>query len=149
MPKSKLEVVDGLSVFLSSSYVLYLKTQNFHWNVTGPNFFSLHQLFEVHYTELATAIDEIAERIRGLGAFAPGSFSVFSTLSLIKEETKVPAAPLMIKQLVDDHEVLIKYGREVIEAAEDAKDPGTADLITIRVEAHEKAGWMLRSHLEK
>lgn len=144
----KQAVVDALSVLLASSYTLYLKTHNYHWNVTGPMFTTLHTLFETNYTELAAAVDEIAERIRALGAFAPGSYSAFNQLSAVKEDTGRPDANEMIRLLVADQEVIADSARRVIAAAEDAGDQASADLATRRLDVHEKTAWMLRSHLE-
>ncbi len=148
MNQSKQAVVDRLAKLLASSYTLYLKTHNYHWNVTGPMFTTLHTLFETQYTEFAIAIDEIAERIRSLGAHAPGSFSEFSKLSEVKEETGRPQAEEMIRQLVKDQEAVSAAAREVFAAAEAANDQATADLATRRMDVHEKNAWMLRSHLE-
>jgi starvation-inducible DNA-binding protein len=144
----KQAVIDALSVLLASSYTLYLKTQNYHWNVTGPMFTTLHTLFETNYTELAAAVDEIAERIRALGAFAPGSFSAFNELSAVKEDIGRPDAKEMIRVLVADQEVIADSARRVIAAAEDAGDQASADLATRRLDVHAKTAWMLRSHLE-
>lgn len=141
-------VVEALSELLASSYTLYLKTHNYHWNVTGPMFTTLHTLFETQYTELAIAVDQIAERIRTLGAFAPGSYSAFSKLSAVQEETGRPDAKEMIRVLVADQQTIASTARRVIEAAEAAKDQATADLGTRRIDIHEKNAWMLRSHLE-
>ncbi len=105
-------IVAGLSRLLADTYTLYLKTHNYHWNVTGPMFTSLHTLFEEQYTELATAVDVIAERIRALGEFAPGSYQAFSQLTAIKEETEVPGAEEMLKNLLDSHEIIIRHARE-------------------------------------
>jgi starvation-inducible DNA-binding protein len=146
--ESKQAVVEALSSLLASSYTLYLKTHNYHWNVTGPMFTTLHTLFEAQYTELATAVDEIAERIRALGAFAPGSYSTFAKLSTVKEETGRPEAKEMIRVLVSDQEAVTSSARRVIEAAEASNDQASADLGTRRIEVHEKSAWMLRSHLE-
>lgn len=146
--ESRTPVVEALSSLLASSYTLYLKTHNYHWNVTGPMFTTLHTLFETQYTELAIAIDEIAERIRALGAFAPGSHSAFAKLSAINEETGHPEAKEMIRILASDQEAVVTSARRVIEAAEAANDQASADLGTRRIEVHEKSAWMLRSHLE-
>lgn len=146
--ESKEAVVEALSALLASSYTLYLKTHNYHWNVTGPMFTTLHTLFETEYTELATAVDEIAERIRALGAFAPGSYSAFAKLSTVKEENGRPEAKEMIRVLVSDQEAVASSARRVIEAAEVANDQASADLATRRLDVHEKNAWMLRSHLE-
>ena len=144
----KQDVVDAMSELLASSYTLYVKTHNFHWNVTGPMFNSLHTMFETQYTELAAAIDEIAERIRALGAFAPGSFTAFAALSKVKEETGHPEAKKMIAILLKDQETVASAAQKVIEAAEKAGDQASADLGTRRMDVHEKNAWMLRSHLE-
>lgn len=148
MSEANQAVIDELSKLLASSYTLYLKTHNYHWNVTGPMFTTLHTLFETEYTELATAVDEIAERIRALGAHAPGSYSDFAKLSVIAEETGHPPAPEMIQNLVADQSTVSEIARNVIEAAEGARDQATADLATRRLDVHEKNAWMLRSHLE-
>jgi starvation-inducible DNA-binding protein len=146
--QSRAAVVEELSTLLASSYTLYLKTHNYHWNVTGPMFTTLHTLFETQYTELALAVDEIAERIRSLGSFAPGSYSAFVELSMVKEETGRPEAKDMIRNLVADQEKIGDAARRVIEAAESAGDQASADLGTRRLDVHEKNAWMLRSHLE-
>lgn len=145
---SKHAVVDALSVMLASSYTLYLKTHNYHWNVIGPMFSTLHTLFETEYTELAIAVDEIAERIRALEAFAPGSYTEFAKLSTVDEPTDRPDAKEMIRILVADQELVAQSAKRVIEAAEANKDQASADLGTRRLEIHEKNAWMLRSHLE-
>jgi len=142
------EVVEALSRLLADSYTLYLKTHNYHWNVTGPMFNTLHTLFEVEYNELALAVDEIAERIRALGHPAPGSYQQFAKLSKVTEETGTPAAEEMIKQLVEAHETVARTARSVFPVAEAASDEPTADLLTQRLQVHEKTAWMLRSLLE-
>jgi starvation-inducible DNA-binding protein len=142
------EIVDGVSRVLGNTYTLYLKTHNFHWNVTGPMFQTLHLMFEQQYTELATAVDLVAERIRALNAPAPGSYSAFSKLTSIPEETGVPKAEDMIRQLVDGHEIVIRVARNVFPVAEKAGDQVTLDLLTQRLQVHEKTAWMLRSLLE-
>ena len=141
-------IVGALSTLLASSYTLYLKTHNYHWNVTGPMFTTLHTMFETQYTELALAVDEIAERIRALGAFAPGSYSAFAKLTAVKEETGRPEAIEMIRNLVSDQDTVAASARSVIEAAEAVRDQASADLATRRLQVHEKNAWMLRSHLE-
>jgi starvation-inducible DNA-binding protein len=148
MPAKSNTVIDQLSELLSDSYILYLKTQNFHWNVTGPMFTTLHGLFMTQYTELAAANDEIAERIRALGAFAPGSFAEFSRYSKIKEAAGHPSAKEMIKALAADQDTIVALSHKLFTAAEAARDQATADLATRRQTAHEKNAWMLRSHLE-
>ena len=142
------QIADGLSRLLADSYTLYLKTHNFHWNVTGPMFSTLHTLFEQHYTELATAVDEIAERIRALGVAAPGSYKQFSELSSIEEETGVPGAEEMIRQLVQGQEAVVKTARSIFPVVDSANDEPSADLLTQRMQIHEKNAWMLRSLLE-
>lgn len=142
------KVVESLSVLLGSTYTLYLKTHNFHWNVTGPMFTTLHTLFETQYTELALAVDEIAERIRTLGAFAPGSYAEFSKLTTIAEANGHPKATEMISTLVEDQTAIAEASRQVIEVAEAAGDAASVDLATRRIEVHQKNAWMLRSHLE-
>ena len=141
-------IVGALSTLLASSYTLYLKTHNYHWNVTGPMFTTLHTMFETQYTELALAVDEVAERIRALGAFAPGSYSAFAKLTAVKEETGRPEAIEMIRNLVSDQDTVAASARSVIEAAEAVRDQASADLATRRLQVHEKNAWMLRSHLE-
>ncbi len=141
-------VAEALSRLLADSYTLYLKTHNFHWNVTGPMFTTLHTLFEVEYQELALAVDEIAERIRALGVVAPGSYAQFSKLSAVKEAEGVPPAADMLRRLAEDQEIVVATAREVLEAAEAAGDPASADLGLRRIEVHEKNAWMLRSHLD-
>lgn len=142
------QIAHGLSGLLADSYTLYLKTHNFHWNVTGPMFQTLHLTFEKHYQELALAVDEIAERIRALGLPAPASYQQFSALTCIKEETSVPAATDMIRQLLEGHEAVTRTARNVLPIADEANDQPTIDLLTRRMESHEKTAWMLRSLLE-
>lgn len=141
------EVVGALSQLLADSYTLYLKTHNYHWNVTGPMFQTLHTMFEEEYTELAMAVDEIAERIRALGVYAPGSYKAFAALSSVEEEESVPSAEDMIRNLVVAHETVVRTAREVFPLAEDASDEPTADLLTQRMQVSEKTAWMLRSLL--
>jgi starvation-inducible DNA-binding protein len=141
-------IADNLSHVLADSYSLYLKTHNFHWNVTGPMFNTLHLMFEQQYTELWQAVDLIAERIRALGYPAPGSYSQYAKLSTVKEETGVPKANDMIRQLVRGQEAVVKTARKAFSIAEKANDQPTADLLTQRMEVHEKNAWMLRSMLE-
>lgn len=147
--EARQEIAHGLSKVLADSYTLYLKTHNFHWNVTGPMFTSLHVLFEEHYTELATAVDQIAERIRALGIRAPGSYSEFAKLTSIKEASGKISATEMLQQLVDAHETLIRGVRDLFPVAADNGDEATVDLLTGRLDIHEKTAWMLRSLLEK
>ena len=147
--KQRKAIALGLSHFLADSYTLYLKTHNYHWNVTGPHFASLHVMFEGQYTELALAVDEIAERIRALGIKAPGSYKEFSKLTKINEaDSKDITAKEMVQDLVKGHEAVVKTAREVFSLAEDANDQPTVDLLTRRMDLHEKSAWMLRSFLE-
>jgi len=143
---SRQQVISELNGALSDTYTLYLKTQNYHWNVEGPLFNTLHAMFEEQYTELAGAVDELAERIRSLGAYAPGNFEQFRENRRIDgaEETP-PEAMQMVKNLAGDHMSVSKALRESIKVAEDAGDTGTADMLTARLEVHEKTAWMLRS----
>jgi starvation-inducible DNA-binding protein len=140
-------IAAGLSRLLADSYTLYLKTHNYHWNVQGPLFNTLHTMFEQQYTELATAVDDIAERIRALGVAAPGSYQAFAGLTSIEEETGTPSAEDMIRQLIIGQETVVRTAREVIPLASQANDEPTADLLTQRMQIHEKTAWMLRSML--
>jgi starvation-inducible DNA-binding protein len=145
--KHRKQLADGLSVLLADTYTLYLKTHNFHWNVTGPHFKSLHLTFEEQYNELALAVDLLAERIRALGFPAPGSYAQFAKLTSIKEETKVPAWEKMVEQLVDAHETVIRTARSLLDLGDAAKDEVTLSLLSDRMDIHEKTAWMLRSLL--
>jgi starvation-inducible DNA-binding protein len=147
--KERLEIAKGLGHLLADTYTLYLKTHNFHWNVTGPMFQTLHLMFETQYNELWTAIDLVAERIRSLGAPAPGTYAEFARLSSIKETPGVPKARDMLKQLVLGHEAVVRTARALFPAVENAGDEATADLLTQRIQLHEKTAWMLRALLEK
>ena len=150
IPKShRSGIASGLSRLLADSFTLYLKTHNYHWNVTGPMFHTLHLMFEEQYTELAQAVDTIAERIRALGVYAPGSYSQFASLSSIKEEKKVPKALDMVRALTLDNEQTARTARSVFPLAEKGNDEATLDLLTQRIQVHEKTAWMLRSLLEK
>lgn len=142
------QIADGLSKLLADTYTLYLKTHYFHWNVTGPMFNTLHLMFETQYTELALAVDLVAERIRSLGVYAPGTYAQFSKLTSIDETVDVPKANDMIRELVAGHEAVCRTARSVFPAAEKASDEATADLLTQRLQLHEKTAWMLRSLLE-
>lgn len=142
------DIATGLSRLLADTYSLFLKTHNFHWNVTGSMFNTLHTMFETQYTELFTAVDEIAERIRALGEFAPGSFSSFKDLSAITDANGVPSATEMIKTLVQDNETVVRTAREVLPIAEKANDGPSVDLLNQRMQIHEKTAWMLRSMLD-
>lgn len=146
--KDRKKIADGLSKLLADTYTLYLKTHSFHWNITGSMFNSLHTMFETQYVELWSAADVIAERIRSLDFPAPGSYSQFVKLSAIKEEPGVPDWRGMVEQLVDGHETAARTGRAVFKLADKADDQPTADLVTQRLEAHEKTAWMLRSLLK-
>ena len=141
-------VADSLTKYLASTYTLYLKTQNFHWNVTGSDFYQLHLLFEKQYEDLSGATDELAERIRALGFRAPASFAEYLKLSTIQEEPKTVKANDMVAQLLADNQTMAREGRAVVQVAEHVGDDATADMIIGRIEAHEKAAWMLRSLLE-
>jgi starvation-inducible DNA-binding protein len=141
-------IASGLSHLLADSYTLYLKTHNYHWNVTGPQFSSLHAMFEQQYTELALAVDQIAERIRSLGVRAPGSYAEFAKLTGIDESTGGETAEEMIRQLVTGQETVVRTARAAFPAADAANDEPTADLLTQRMQSHEKNAWMLRSMLE-
>ncbi|MEC4984894.1 MAG: Dps family protein [Oscillatoria sp. PMC 1068.18] len=145
--KDRNEIAEGLARLLADSYTLYLKTHYFHWNVTGPWFQSLHTLFEEEYLELAPAVDEIAERIRTIGYPAPGSYKQFSELTSIEETTDIPDAEQMIRLLVEGNEAVVRTARSVFPAADRANDESTADLLTARMQIHEKNAWMLRSIL--
>jgi len=147
--QDRLAIAEGLSRLLADTYTVYLKTHNYHWNVTGPMFNTLHLMFEEQYTELALAVDQIAERIRALGVFAPGSYTQFGELARVKEESGVPSAEGMIAQLVEDQETIVRTAREVFPAVEKAADEPTADLLTQRMQIHEKSAWMLRSMLSE
>jgi starvation-inducible DNA-binding protein len=145
--KDREAVARQLSKLLADTYSLYLKTHSFHWNVTGPHFNSLHAMFEEQYNALWTAADEIAERIRTLDVYAPGSYSQFGKLTSIREEAGVPEWKEMVAQLVEGHELAAATAREVLKAADGAGDEGTADMVTGRLKDHEKLAWMLRSLL--
>jgi len=142
------QITDALSKVLADTYMLYLKTHNYHWNVTGELFHSLHEQFEEQYNELATAVDEIAERIRALGYRAPGTFSEFSELTSISEETEEPEALEMVRRLALGNEQVLRTAREALQPAREAEDEATVDLLTQRLHVHSKIAWMLRSHLE-
>jgi len=142
-------ITEGLSCLLADTYTLYLKTHNYHWNVTGPMFQTLHLMFETQYTELALAVDLIAERIRALGAKAPGSYGEFSGLTSIAEESGVKSATEMIRDLVAGQEAVVRTARGLFAVVDEAHDEPTADLLTQRMQIHEKTAWMLRSLLEE
>jgi starvation-inducible DNA-binding protein len=141
-------IADELSKVLADTYLLYLKTHNYHWNVTGKLFHSLHEQFEEQYTELASAVDEIAEGIRTLGFRAPGTFKEFSKLASIEEDTAEPEALEMVRQLAIGNEKVLRTARKALKPANKAEDEATVDLLTQRLHVHAKTAWMLRSHLE-
>ncbi|QIB65331.1 Dps family protein [Kineobactrum salinum] len=143
--KDRTDIAQGLKRLLADSYTLYLQTHNFHWNVTGPQFRELHLMFEEHYTELAEAVDDIAERIRTLDVVAPGTYKAFAKLSAIKEVEDVPAANEMVKILTRGHEQVVKTCREALSLAQEANDESSASLISDRMRVHEKTAWMLRA----
>ncbi|MFO7324320.1 MAG: Dps family protein [Pseudomonadota bacterium] len=147
--RERVNIANGLGRLLADTYTLYLKTHNFHWNVTGPMFQTLHLMFETQYNELWAAVDLVAERIRSLGAFAPGTYSEFAKLSSIKESSGVPRAEDMIRELVAGHEAVVRTARSLFPRVEKAGDEATADLLTQRIQIHEKTAWMLRSLLEE
>lgn len=147
--ENRAQIAEGLSRLLADTYAVYLKTHNFHWNVTGPMFQTLHLMFETQYTELATAVDLIAERIRALGYPAPGTYSDFARLSSIPETPGVPKANEMIRLLVEGQEAVARTARSVFPIVDQVNDEPTADLLTQRMQLHEKNAWMLRSLLEE
>lgn len=147
--KDRKEIAQGLSHLLADSYTLYLKTHNFHWNVTGPMFQTLHLMFETQYNELALAVDAIAERIRALGYPAPGTYVEFAKLSSIKEDLGTPSAEKMIELLIQGQEAVIRTARSIFPVIDRTHDEPTADLLTQRMQIHEKTAWMLRSLLER
>ncbi len=141
-------IADGLNHLLADTYTLYLTTHNFHWNVTGPMFQTLHLMFETQYNELWTATDLVAERIRALGFPAPGTYAEFAQLTSIKQPAGVPKANEMIRKLVEGHEAVARTARSLFPVADEAEDEATADLLTQRIQVHEKTAWMLRSLLD-
>ena len=143
--EDRVNIAEGLKRLLADSYTLYLQTHNFHWNVTGPQFRELHLMFEEHYTELATAVDEIAERIRTLDVAAPGTYKEFARLSSIEEVEGVPAASEMVDLLTKGHEQVVKTSRDVLKLAQEGDDESTASLVSDRMVIHEKTAWMLRA----
>jgi starvation-inducible DNA-binding protein len=147
--KDRTAIAGGLSRLLADTYILYLKTHNFHWNVEGPMFQALHQMFMDQYTEAWNAIDPIAERIRALGHYAPGSYKQYMKLASVKETDGVPRAEQMVRQLIAGQEAVARTARSVLPLAERANDQPTLDLLTQRLDIHEKNAWMLRSLLKK
>jgi starvation-inducible DNA-binding protein len=143
--EARKEIAEGLAAVLADTYTLYLKTHGYHWNVTGTNFPSLHVMFEQQYMDLRDAADEIAERIRALGSFAPGSYAELARLSSIPDEEGVPTAEEMVRRLADGHQTLVRSARPLIAKADAVDDVATADLVTQRIQIHEKTAWMLRS----
>lgn len=146
--KSRKEIAKGLCHLLADTYTLYLKTHYYHWNVTGPMFQTLHLMFETQYNELALAVDVIAERIRALGVNAPGSYAAYTKLSSIEDSDELPNAKEMIRQLLLGQEAVVRTARKLFPAAEKGGDEASADLLTQRIQLHEKTAWMLRSLLE-
>ncbi|MBW4511419.1 MAG: DNA starvation/stationary phase protection protein [Scytonematopsis contorta HA4267-MV1] len=146
--EKRAKIAEGLSRMLADTYSLYLKTHNFHWNVTGPMFQTLHLMFETQYTELALAVDLIAERIRALGYPAPGTYSEYAKLSSIPETPGVPKAKDMIHLLVEGQEAVVRTARSIFPVVDEVNDEPTADLLTQRMQVHEKTAWMLRALLE-
>ena len=146
--KDRSEIAVGLAPVPADTYTLYLKTHNYHWNVTGPHFRTLHLMFEEQYRELWAATDEIAERIRALGAFAPGTYAEYGKLTSLQEDNGVPSAEQMVKNLVKGHEQVVKTARDLFKEASEADDEVTADLMVQRMQASEKTAWMLRSFVE-
>ncbi|MGK5593982.1 MAG: Dps family protein [Parachlamydiaceae bacterium] len=142
------QIASQLAIFLSDTYLVYVKTQNFHWNVRDPRFFSLHEFFEEQYQSLASAIDEIAERIRMLDAKTPGSLNSFLELTRLDDAKDDLTADMMLKMLLQDHQSIIQWIRPEIEQTSKLGDQGTADLLVQRLRAHEKAAWMLKSHFK-
>jgi starvation-inducible DNA-binding protein len=142
------KIAEGLSVLLADTYTLYQKTHGYHWNVTGPQFNTLHTMFMTQYTELWNSIDLIAERIRALGFFAPAGYSAFSKITTIKDDTNVPKSDDMIRNLVAGNEAVIRTARNILSPADSGNDQATLDLLTQRINVHEKTAWMLRSLLE-
>jgi starvation-inducible DNA-binding protein len=143
--QDRINIAEGLKRLLADSYTLYVQTHNFHWNVTGPQFRELHLMFEEHYTELATAVDEIAERIRTLDVAAPGTYKAFAELSSIEEIDGVPAATEMVRILTAGHEQVVRTCRDVLTVAQEAHDESSAALVSDRMRVHEKTAWMLRA----
>jgi starvation-inducible DNA-binding protein len=148
--KNRASIADGLSRLLADTYTLYLTTHNFHWNVTGPMFNTLHAMFMAQYTELWNAVDPVAERIRSLGHVAPGSYAQFGKLASIKDAPQTPPKALtMVRILVEGHEAVARTARSILPLADKAGDEPTADLLTQRLTVHEQAAWMLRSLLDE
>jgi len=147
--KDRAAIAAGLSRLLADTYLLYLKTHSFHWNVEGPMFQTLHQMFMTQYTETWNAIDPIAERIRALGHYAPGSYQQYIKLASVKETAGVPKAEKMVQELINGQETVTRTARSVLPIADKANDQPTLDLLTQRLDIHEKNAWMLRSLLKK
>ena len=143
------EVSEALRNFLADTYALYLKTQNFHWNVVGPEFFSLHLLFQKHYEEMSEDVDEIAERVKSLGFYVDGSFSAFQKRTSLQESNQMITAQKMVQELMEDHEKIIRIGRPLVSRFQQIHDDASSDLLIKQLAFHEKAAWMLRSHIVK
>jgi starvation-inducible DNA-binding protein len=148
-PAQRAAIVQGLSRMLADTYMVYLKTHSFHWNVEGPMFQTLHVMFMEQYTETWNAIDLIAERIRSLGEYAPGTYKEYARLARVKETDGVPRAEDMVRLLIEGQEAIVRTAREVLPVADEANDEPTLDLLTQRMQVHEKNAWMLRSLLKK
>jgi len=148
MPVQRASVTDALARLLADTYTLYLKTHGYHWNVTGPQFRSLHLMFEEQYLEMRDAVDEIAERIRALGPLAPGSYREMGRLASVTDEEGAPVAMEMVRRLIEGHETLVRAAQAVVKAAEEAQDAASLDLATRRIAVHEKALWMLRATVQ-
>ncbi len=143
--EQRIKTAEGLKALLADSYTLYLQTHNFHWNVTGPHFRELHLMFEEQYTELAVAVDDIAERIRTLGVIAPGTYKAFAELSSIKEVDDIPNSQAMLDILTSGHEQIVQTARQVLKLSQSCDDESTTSLVSDRMRLHEKTAWMLRS----
>jgi len=141
----RVKIAESLKKLLADTYTLYLQTHNFHWNVTGPQFRDLHLMFEEHYTELATAVDDIAERIRSLDVFAPGTYKEFGKLSSVKEVDGIPTSKEMVDILTKGHETIVQSCRDVLKHSQTADDESTTSLASDRMRVHEKTAWMLRA----
>jgi starvation-inducible DNA-binding protein len=146
--ESRKQIAEGLKKLTADTFTLYLKTHYYHWNVTGPMFETLHKMFEEQYNALWQAVDTLAERIRALGFYAPGTYRELMSTTSIQEDDDIPGWKQMIQNLLDGHEEVIRSARDLFPQADEAGDEGTADLLTCRLEFHEKTAWMLRSMLE-
>ena len=144
-PEARQQTADALAKVLADTYTLYIKVQGFHWNVTGPQFNALHNMFEEQYIDLRDAADEIAERMRALGAACPGSFAQLLELTAIKEQTEIPSGTAMVKELLADHETVSRTAKAALQTAEQAGDDASGDMMVQRMQVHDKTAWMLRS----